>query len=147
MDFYCYWINRISPSTCFVPYFGRIGKSIAMFTRKRNSWTTCAFLYESCPQIDHHLKLLSWNQTLRGWFEQPYHRRVSASPKHVEVVQNLLIFLDRLRSTIYQKSFDAVQDIIRLKLYKSSTSTEREICWMSLSSNCWGNWMRLRAIW
>lgn len=48
--------------------------------------------------------------------------------KHVEVVQNLLIFLDRLRSTIYQKSFDAVQDIIRLKLYKSSTSTEREIC-------------------
>lgn len=32
--------------------------------------------------------------------------------KHVDAVQNLLLFLRRLQSTIYQRSFDVVQDLV-----------------------------------
>lgn len=35
-------------------------------------------------------------------------------PKHVEAIQNLLIFLRRLQLLIYQKSFDAVSDLMQL---------------------------------
>lgn len=39
---------------------------------------------------------------------------VANRQKHVEAIQNLLIFLRRLQLTIYQKSFDVVRDLMQL---------------------------------